>query len=354
MTVLFLRLNFTPSSLMSKLRQIDYIGATIFIASTTAFMIPLTWGGVMYSWSSWHTLLPLLIGAVGLLLFCYYEYRYAKHQSIIPLDIFTSRTATVSFIGAILNGLVLWCALYFLPLYFEAVKGYSPVISGVAIFPDSFTVAPCAMLAGFLITKTGKYRLAVWIGWILTTLGFGLLCILRVDTSIAGWIFLEVAIGVGLGVLFPSITFAIQASAKPETLAMAVAMTTFFRAFGQAVGVAIGGVVFQNRMYANLLTYPELAPYAHEYSQDAAGLVQVINAMGGADAGGGPMMQVRQLDLRTAYADSLRTIWIVCCALSAVGFVSSLWTEEYDIDQALTSNQGLRDKRRTGAGDVEP
>ena len=73
--------------------------------------------------------------------------------------------------------------------------------------------------------------------------------------------------------------FAVQASAKPEDVAISVAMFSFFRALGQAVGVAIGGVVFQNRMYTNLLKYPALAPMAHEYSQDAAGLVQVIQRM---------------------------------------------------------------------------
>lgn len=339
MTVLFLRLNFVPTSLLAKLRRIDYIGATIFMGSTASFMIPLSWGGVQYSWSSWRTLVPLIIGFVGLLVFGYYEYRYAEHP-IIPLEIFTSKTATVSFIGTVIQGLVLWCALYFLPLYFEAVKGYSPIISGVAIFPDSFTVAPSAMIAGLTITKIGKYRWAVWVGWILTTLGFGLLCILKVGTSIPGWIFLEFAVGFGLGVIFPAVTFAIQASAKHETLAMAVAMTSFFRAFGQAIGVAIGGVVFQNRMYSNLLQYTELAPYARAYSQDAAGLVQVINAMEDGTT---------KQDLRTAYADSLRIIWAVCCAFSAVGFLFSLWTKEYDVDQALTSDQGLRDKQKPAA-----
>jgi MFS family permease len=339
MTVLFLRLNFIPTSLLAKLRRIDYIGATIFMGSTASFMIPLSWGGVQYPWSSWRTLVPLIIGFVGLLVFAYYEYRYAEHP-IIPLEIFTSKTATVSFIGTVIQGLVLWCALYFLPLYFEAVKGYSPIISGVAIFPDSFTVAPSAMIAGLTITKIGKYRWAVWVGWVLTTLGFGLLCILKVGTSIPGWIFLEFSVGFGLGVIFPAVTFAIQASAKHETLAIAVAMTSFFRAFGQAIGVAIGGVVFQNRMYTNLLQYTELAPYAREYSQDAAGLVQVINAM---EDG------VTKQDLRTAYTDSLRIIWVVCCAFSAVGFFFSLWTKEYDVDQALTSEQGLRDKQKPAA-----
>lgn len=50
--LLFLKLNFIPSSLMDKLRRIDYIGTVLFIGSTASFSIPLSWGGVMYDWDS--------------------------------------------------------------------------------------------------------------------------------------------------------------------------------------------------------------------------------------------------------------------------------------------------------------
>src|SRR5438045_583115 len=79
--------------------------------------------------------------------------------------------------------------------------------------------------------------------------------------------------GMGLGILFASLAFAIQASARPGHMAIAVAMFSFFRAFGQGIGVAVGGVIFQNQIYKNLLRYPELAANASAYSKDAAGLV---------------------------------------------------------------------------------
>jgi hypothetical protein len=43
--------------------------------------------------------------------------------------------------------------------------------------------------------------------------------------------------------------------------------------FGQTVGVAIGGTIFQSHMKNNLLPYPLLADMASEYSKDASGLV---------------------------------------------------------------------------------
>ncbi|KAF3391627.1 hypothetical protein F1880_007766 [Penicillium rolfsii] len=333
LVILFLKLSIIPSSLVEKLRRIDYIGTVLFVGSMSSFLIPLTWGGVSYPWDSWRTLVPLIIGAAGLLVFSFYEYRFAT-DPIIPPKVFRNRTATVSFIGSILQGLVLWCMLYYLPLYYEAVKEYSPIISGIALFPETFTVAPSGVVAGILITMTGHYRWAIWLGWVLTTIGLGLLCIIKSSTSIPGWILLDIVPGLGLGLLFPSLGYAIQASATSENLAIAVAMFSFFRALGQAIGVAVGGVIFQNRMRHNLMKYSALAPMAGAYSQDAAGLVQIIQGM--ADG-------VNKSDLKDAYTDSLRIVWAVCCAIAGVALLLSLLTEAYDIDQALETDQGLRD-----------
>ncbi|KAJ5641382.1 hypothetical protein N7490_005382 [Penicillium lividum] len=331
--LLFLNLKVLPGSLVEKLRQIDYIGTVLFVGSLSSFLIPITWGGISYAWNSWHTLVPLIIGAAGLFVFAFYEYRFAS-DPIIPPVIFANRTATVSFIGSVLQGLILWCTLYYLPLYYEAVKEFSPILSGVALFPETFTVAPSAMVVGILITVTGHYRWAIWLGWTVSTIGLGLMWLIKVETSTYGWILINLVPGLGLGILFPSLGYAVQASAEPENLAIAVAMFSFFRALGQAIGVAVGGVIFQNRMYNNLLKYPALAPMASAYSKDASGLVQVIKGM--ADG-------ATKLNLKEAYTDSLRIVWVVCCAISGVALLFSLLTQSYDLDRVQETSQGLRD-----------
>ena len=45
----------------------------------------------MYSWSSWHTLVPFLIGAVGLIAFVVYEEKWALNP-LIPMIVFKNRT----------------------------------------------------------------------------------------------------------------------------------------------------------------------------------------------------------------------------------------------------------------------
>lgn len=134
--------------------------------------------------------------------------------------------------------------------------------------------------------------------------------------------------------LFAGMAFAIQASASNKDLAFAVAMFSFFRAFGQALGVAVGGTVFQNQMKTKLLSYPALAASAEEYSRDAAALVQIIKGFPRerGDAKG---------QLVQSYADALKVVWVTMCGLSAVAMVASVWTVGLDMDRPQETEQGF-------------
>ncbi|KAF7508972.1 hypothetical protein GJ744_008528 [Endocarpon pusillum] len=339
MVPLFLRLNFLPSSMASKLRRVDYFGTVVFVGSTTSFLIPVTWGGVMYNWSSWRTLVPLTIGVAGLVVFVLYE-TYLAVEPLIRLSIFQSRTASIAYATNVLHGMILWCVLYYLPLYFEAVKGYTPVVAGLALFPSSFTVAPAAVVIGLLITKTGKYRWSIILGWTLTTLGIGLLYLFDVDTSTVQWVFIMLVSGVGMGMLFPAMQFALQGASTNKDLAFAVAMFSFFRSFGNALGVAIGGSIFQNEMRKRLLASPRWADQAVMLAKDSAALVQTIKLMpAGTD----------KRDLQVAYAQSFRAIAVVLCALAGVSLILSLFIKSYDLNRALESEQGFMNEKNSKA-----
>jgi hypothetical protein len=197
-----------------------------------------------------------------------------------------------------------------------------------------------SIVIGFTVAITGYYRWALWLGWALTVAGMGLLVLLDVSTSTAGWIFLNLVSGTGTGILFAAMAYSIQASSPPADQAFAVSLYSFFRAFGQSLGVAVGGVIFQNSMKAKLLRIPELASKAVEYSRDSAALVQVIRVM---EKGDGTRAQVIK-----SYADSLKDVWIAMCAFAAFALVVNLLVEHYSIDVALETDQGFVTKKKVG------
>lgn len=185
---------------------------------------------------------------------------------------------------------------------------------------------------------TGNYRWAIWVGWTIGTLGSGLLILLKPDTSTVEWIFLNLVGGIGTGMLFPAMALAVQAAASQKDQAYASNMFSFLRAFGQTIGVAIGGVIFQNQMKKKMLTFPLLADKATEYSRDAAGLVEIIKAL--------PNGEMKD-QLRESYTDALKYIWIVMTVFAAVALIASLFTKHYPLDRALETEQGFREKKKS-------
>ncbi|KAF7902270.1 hypothetical protein EAF00_002173 [Botryotinia globosa] len=351
--ILFLKITRTPGNLLAKVKRFDWLGSGVFISSAISFLIPITWGGVMYAWDSWRVLFPLLIGLVGLIGFSFYEKRLSDRafdsegellpgdnvEPIIRFSIFNTWSSISIYFQTMVHGMVLWSLLYYLPLYYEAVQGYSPIISGVAILPETGFVAPMSVIVGVLVAKTGRYRWALWSGWFLATFGSGLLCLLKPSTSIVQWVFINVPISIGTGTLFPSMGLGNQAACRPQDAGHAAAFYSFARVFGEAIGVAIGGVVFQNQIKEKLLGYPLLASMATEYSKDATALVKLIQNM---DEG------LEKTQLKDAYADSLKMIWIVMCALSGAALVSSLFVKGYSLEVEHKTLQGLKEEKKSG------
>lgn len=327
---------------MTKLRRVDWVGTVVFIASTTGFLIPLTWGGVMYDWSSWRTLVPLILCAFGLVGFIVYEELLERRggEPIIKFSVMKNRTAAVTYLGTFVHGLILWCLLYYQPsFYLEAVKDLSPILSGVGMFPMTFTVAPAAAVTGIISARTGKYLWATHSGWILTTLGMGLMLAIQVDSSTPAWIFLSIVGGFGTGILFTAMALAVQASASSKNIAYAIILYVFCRSFGQTAGVAVGGVIFQNSMKSKLLTYPLLAGNATQFSKDSSSLVQVLKQMP-------PSLEKTQL--LESYMHALHSVYIMCTTLAAVAMFASFFTKALPLDRALETEQGFQHREKKG------
>ncbi|RKF60470.1 Efflux pump FUS6 [Erysiphe neolycopersici] len=335
--ILFLKQRMTrQDSLKVQLCRVDWFGTILFIGATTSLLIPITWGGVMYPWSSPRTLIPFIIGILGLGIFGPYEY-YISKEPMVRLSVFNNPTSCIVYFQAFLHGVVLWSLLYYGPFFFEGVRGYSPVISGVAMFPETFTIAPVAAFTGIIVCMTGKYRWALWGGWVLTCAGFGFLYMEDAKTPISTWVPLNLVPGVGMGMLFTSMALAIPAACNPIDMAHAVSVYTFFRVFGNCVGVAISGAVFQNQIKLNLLAYPLLASLAETYSEDAAALVEIIKVMENS-----PLKD----QILQAYADSLKTVWVTMSALSGLALLSNFWVKAYTLQQSLVTEQGFLDKKK--------
>ncbi|KAL8745965.1 MAG: hypothetical protein Q9190_001962 [Brigantiaea leucoxantha] len=197
-----------------------------------------------------------------------------------------------------------------------------------------------SIIVGVVSSRTGRYRWAIWISWVITTLGFGLLYLLDPDTSVVAFIFLNIPVAIGTGMAFTSMSLGIQAAGRPQDAGHSITFYSFIRVFGQSLGVAIGGVVFQNQIRKKLTEYPSLAPLAGQYSRDATALVSVIREM---------KEGAEKRELVQAYADAIKMVWLVMAALSGAVLISTFFVKGYSLDQKMDTLQGFdHGKRQNG------
>jgi MFS family permease len=185
-------------------------------------------------------------------------------------------------------------------------------------------------ITGTVISKTGKYRWANWLGWCFSVAGMSLLILLKVDTPSTVWVLISLVGGIGMGTLYPAMMIGVQASTSVENQAYATNMFTFLRALGQTFGVTIGGIIFQSMLEKKMLSIPLLSDRAKEYSKDAVGLVQIIKAM--------PDNEMK-VQLKESFVYALMYIWVVVAVLSGLALIASLFIKGYEISSLRETDQ---------------
>lgn len=280
------------------------------------FLLGLEYGGVNYPWSSATVICLIVFGLFTIGLFFFNEWKLAKYP-VMPLRLFTKRSNIASLFTCFVHGMVFISGAYFLPLYFQAVLGASPILSGVYVFPFVLSLSFISVAGGIFIKKTGMYLPPIWFGMLFMTIGFGLYIDLPVDKSWAQIIIFQIIAGLGVGPNFQAPLIALQSLVEPRDIATATATFGFTRNIATSISVVLGGVIFQNRMMAQL---PELV---------AAVGPEKGSILGGGGAGAATdlvkgLPPTAKAAVNQIYINSFKDLWIFYVAVSAVGLVVSL------------------------------
>jgi EmrB/QacA subfamily drug resistance transporter len=230
--------------------KIDISGAVLLAISVTSLLLATVWGGINYPWTSTQIIGLFATSIVGAILFVIREH-YAK-EPIIPLNLFKNDIFRASTILSFLVGIVMFGALIFLPEYQQLVRGDSATKSGLMLFPLVLGLMAASLTSGRLISKFGRYRIFPILGTFLVSLSFFLFSHIAINTSrvlLAVWM---VILGVGIGLVMPVLTLAVQNAVERKNLGTATASVTFFRSIGSSLGAAIFGAILINRLTAHL------------------------------------------------------------------------------------------------------
>lgn len=327
----FLTLRPIKLSMKEKIRQIDWIGIPLFIAALTSFALGITWGGVLFPWTSWRTLLPLILGVVMLLAFVAYESQPV--EPMIPYRIFTNKNGVIAIFGAFLHGIIIFGVVFYLPIYFEGVIGDRPLRGAVEAFPLSFTVTPFAIIAAFGIDYVRRYCWAVWTGWTLTTVGMGLMSLIALGSSQASRSGLQIVAGIGLGSLFPALSIPMQAAVNVDDNGLAIGTFVFARQLGAIIGLAMGSAIFTNLFKQALPAHlPDQLSQLRD-GNSAVGFISELRTFGLDLAELTPVLR--------AYSDGLRGVWYAMTAIAGVALLASLFMTDMSLENESTGKQAF-------------
>ncbi|RDB26872.1 Efflux pump FUS6 [Hypsizygus marmoreus] len=328
-----LDLKVPKTNLSQKLARIDWAGNAIIVASTTSVLLGLTWGGIRFPWSSASVLVPLILGLAGIAAFVVYE-AFVPVEPTMPIRLLRNRTSISGYLATAVHGILVAAVFFYIPVYFQACKGHSPIRSGVDLLPYSFSVAPAAIFIGATTSQFNCYRIQNVVSWCFVLVGLGLHTILHVDSAVRNWVGFEFIAGIGFGMLFVVTTFPILAPLPVSDNGSALGLFIFIRSFFQAWGVTIGSTVLENQLKVKLPeAFIQLLPQGLELSY---GAIPQISALA----------EPLRRQVRDAFSGSLVVLWQVLLGISALGLLSTLLMKELPMQTVSDERWGLNEQAK--------
>lgn len=341
--LLFLKMNHVRDPSWKKnLIQIDLPGNALLISSITAVLLGLLMGGTTFPWSSWRIILPLVLGFLGWFAFHIYQMSPWCKIPTIPPRLFSNPTSAVGFILSFLSGVLLEWIVYFYPLYFQALRGTTPLGSGVDTLPFNILLMPVGMVSGILMTKTGVYRPFHALAYIFLAIGLGLSSMLDATSSTAQWVIFQMILAFGLGLTFVTLLPAIQAALPEGDVATATATYSFFRSFGFIWGVTIPSLILNSLFTKSLHTIDDANVQAQlanggAYQFAAYGAIQKLPT------------EIRQQVVKL-YVDTFRISWLSALPFAIIGFLLVFVEKHVDLRQELETDFGMETERKNKEG----
>ncbi|KAH7336653.1 MFS multidrug transporter-like protein [Rhexocercosporidium sp. MPI-PUGE-AT-0058] len=337
----FLHLHNPRTPVWEGLKAVDWAGSLTIVGGTLMLLLGLEFGGVTYPWGSTTVICLIVFGVVVGGLFVLNEWKFARYP-VMPLRIFKHRSNIASLGVCFCHGAVFIAGSYYAPLYFQAVLGATPLLSGVYLIPFVMSLSVTSGLTGVFIKKTGKYLPPIWFGMMVMVLGYGLYINLPNGRNWTKIILYQLVAGIGVGPNFQSPLLALQTMIAPKDIATATATFGFTRNLSTAISVVIGGVVFQNEMqkrYSTLLA--ALGP-------ETAGALSGGSA--GASVGIVAKLPPAQREVaRQAFHESLKVMWIMYVAFAALGLVITAFIGSHVLSrehQAVKTGLGEEERHR--------
>jgi EmrB/QacA subfamily drug resistance transporter len=307
-------------------RKLDWAGFATLIGTVVPLLLALTWA-TQYGWTSTRVESLLALSAVMLVTFLSVESRAS--EPVIPLVLFSNPIIAICSVCAFVLGMGMFGVIIYLPLFMQGVLGVSATQSGNLLTPLMMGAVVGSIVGGQTVSRTGTYKSVALIGSVLVAVGMIVFARMGVDTARIYVVYGMVISGLGMGLLQPVYTLAVQNVAPRRQMGAATSSTIFFRSIGSTVGVAAFGSIMLTRYHeAFAQSMPAHVPAAAlPYFANPLLLVQVRPQMESAFArfpGGSALLQTLFDNVRASLASGLHLIFVCSAVIMALAVLLHL------------------------------
>ncbi|PKS04988.1 hypothetical protein jhhlp_008354 [Lomentospora prolificans] len=231
------------------LRCLDPLGTILFVPCIICLLLALEWGGISHPWSS-PQLVALLVLFSILLVAWYLSQHFGKEHATVPPLILLQRSVLAGVIYTICFGGIMLSFHYYIAIWLQAVRGLSPVQSGIRTLPFVVAFVCVSILTGAGVKYIGHYAQFPIACSCCMAVAMGVITTLRVDTDegrLTGFL-IFLGAGMGLGAQIPSIAAQTVLTTPHDSTGSSLMI------FGQNLGSAIFLSVSQNIFIQELIS----------------------------------------------------------------------------------------------------
>ncbi len=231
---------------------IDRLGIVLLSTGLVMTLLATSWGGTQYPWGSPTIIAMFIAGALLLGGFVGVELRAT--EPIVPMRLFRSSIFTFANLANFLVAMVMFGSIFYIPVFAQGVVGVGATESSLVLMPLMLGMVVLGIVAGQVVTRTGRYKAIIVSG--VALIGAGEWLLTRLDyTATQGQLTAAmVVVGAGIGLSLQQLLLVVQNDAPQADIGVATASSQFFRNVGATVGVAILGTVMNSGLREAILT----------------------------------------------------------------------------------------------------
>ncbi|KAK0827284.1 hypothetical protein LTR73_005520 [Friedmanniomyces endolithicus] len=302
-------------TILQQIGKLDLLGELCLLPSIVCLLLALQWGGSTYPWSDPRIIALFVVFALLALAFILVQILMPK-TATIPASVLKSRSMLAGMWLTFCIASAMLTFTYFLPTWFQAIKGTSAVQSGIDTIPMVLALVVGNISAGQITGRIGYYTSQAYASALILPIGAGLITTFTPSTTSSAWIGYQVLLGLGIGFGMQQGNLAAQTVLARRDVPIGVSLMMFWQNLGGAIFVSVGQNVFESRLVSALVHL------------DIGGLsaAQIVNT--GATELRSVVPAERLGELLGIYNDAVRQVFVVgtiLACLAAVGAVGLEW-----------------------------